>query len=154
MGDIKSALEKAMEKVEQLGKPSEEELRRLEHIPTGNTIAAKYLNDEKYDLDAQITKYKGSGIRQYIVQGAMETFLRNIRLPHDERDKYLLNRATSGIRMIKDNKKQVDIVLDHVKGILNYYEQARQHTFSKFKNDFEASKPSSSSGSRRNGARS
>ena len=137
MGDIKSAWEKAMEKAEQLGKPTDEELKKLEHIPTGNAIAAKYLNDEKYSLDAEITKYKGSGIRQYIVWGVQETFLRNISLPHDERDKNLLNRAVNGIRMLKDNKKQIDVVLDHVKNIINYYEQARQHTFSQFKKDFE-----------------
>jgi hypothetical protein len=137
MGDIKSAWEKALEKAEQLGKPSDEELKRLEHIPTGNAIAAKYLSDEKFDLDSEITKYKGTGNRQYIVWGIQETFLRNISLPHDERDKYLFNRSLSGLRLIKENRKQVDIVIDHVKNIISYYEQARQHTFTQFKKDFE-----------------
>ncbi len=137
MGDIKSAWEKALEKAEQLGKPSDEELKRLQHIPTGNAIAAKYLNDEKFDLDAELTAFKGTGNRQYILQGIQETFMRNISLPHDERDKYLLNRSLNGLRLIKENRKQIDTVIDHVKNIISYYEQARQHTFTQFKKDFE-----------------
>jgi hypothetical protein len=138
MGEIKSAWEKAMEKAEQLGKASEDELKRLEYIPTGNTIAAKYLNDEKYNLDTELTKYKGSGIRQYVIQGALEIFLRNISLPQGERDKYLLNRALSGIRLVKENKKQLDVIIEHIKNIADYYEQARQHTFTQFKQSFES----------------
>lgn len=137
MGEIKSAWEKAMEKAEKLGKPSEEELKRLEHIPTGNAIAAKYLNDNKYNLDSELAKFKGSGVGQYIIYGVMEIFLRNVTLPHDEREKYLTTRAMSGIRMVKDNKKQLDIIIEQIKHLLNYYEQARQQTFTQFKNSFE-----------------
>jgi len=138
MGEIKSAWEKAMEKVEKLGKPSEDELKRLEHIPAGNAIAAKYLNIEDFNIDAEITKYKGTGIRPYIIEGAMETFLRNITLPHSEREKYLTNRALGGIRIIKDNKKQLDAIYEHIKNIISYYEQTRQHTFAQFKKEFES----------------
>jgi len=138
MGEIKSAWEKAMEKVEKLGKPSEDELKRLEHIPAGNAIAAKYLNIEDFNIDAEITRYKGTGIRPYIIEGAMETLLRNITLPHSEREKYLTNRALDGIRIIKDNKKQLDAIYEHIKNIISYYEQTRQHTFAQFKKEFEA----------------
>jgi hypothetical protein len=137
MGEIKSAFEKAMEKVEKMGKPSEEELKRLQHFPAGNALAAKYLNDEKFNLDAELGKYKGSGARQYIIDGAMEIFLRNITLPHDEREKMLTGRALTGIRMIKENKKQLDTIFEHIKNIIGYYEQTRQHTFAQFKKDFE-----------------
>ncbi len=138
MGDIKSAWEKAMEKAEKLGKPSEDELKRLEHIPTGNTIAAKYLNDDKYNLESELVKYKDTAIRQYIVSGVMEIFLRNITLPHDEREKYLGGRAMSGIRIIKTNRKQLDVILEQLKHLMNYYEQARQQAFIQFKGSFES----------------
>jgi hypothetical protein len=138
MGEIKSAWEKALEKAEQLGKPTEDEIKRLEHIPTGNALAAKYLNDENSNLESQLAKYKGSGVRQYILQGAIEVFLRNITLPHDEREKYLSKRSMAGIKIIKDNNKQLDTIFDHIENLINYYEQARQHTFGQFKKDFEA----------------
>ena len=138
MGEIKSAFEKAMEKVEKMGKPSEEELKRLEHLPTGNAVAARYLNDEKYNLEAEFNKYKGSGARTYILEGAIEIFLWNITLPHDEREKMLTSRSLSGIRILKENKKQLDTIYEHIKNIIGYYEQTRQHTFAQFKKDFEA----------------
>jgi len=137
MGEIKSAFEKAMEKVEKMGKPSEDELKRLQNLPAGNALAAKYLNDDKFNLDAELMKYKGSGDRKYIIDGAMEIFLRNVTLPHDEREKILTGRSLTGIRTIKESKKQLDTIFEHIKNIIGYYEQTRQHTFAQFKKDFE-----------------
>ena len=138
MGEMKNAWEKAMEKVEKLGKPTEEELKKLEYIPTGNTLAARFLQDEKSDLDAELIKYKGSGGRQFIIQGAQEIFLRNITLPHNEHDKKVTLRALAGIKIIKDNKKQLDVILERINNLLSYYEQARQQASSQFKKNFEA----------------
>ena len=137
MSEMKSAWEKALEKAEKLGKPSAEELKQLEHIPTGNMLAAKFLQEEKFDLDAELTKYKGTGTRQYIIQGAQEIFMRNISLPHNEQDKKVTSRAMAGIKLLKENKKQLDVIYDRINNLLSYYEQARQQTFAQFKKDFE-----------------
>ncbi len=138
MSEMKSAWEKALEKAEKLGKPSTEELKRLEHIPTGNMIAAQYLQNDNYDLDAELTKYKGSGIRQYIIEGVQEILLRNITLPHDEHATKTLTRAMSGIKILKENKKQLDAVYERINNLVNYYTQARQQAFSQFKQSFES----------------
>ncbi len=138
MTEMKSAWEKAMEKVEKLGKPTEEELKKLEYVPAGNTLAARFLQDEKFDLDAELTKYKGSGGRQFVIQGTQEILLRNISLPHNEHDKKVTLRAMAGIKIIKDNKKQVDVIFERINNLLTYYEQARQQAFSQFKKNFEA----------------
>ena len=137
MGEMKSAWEKALEKAEKLGKPSDEELKQIEHIPTGNMLAAKFLQEEKFDLDAELTKYKGSGVRQYIIQGAQEIFMRNITLPHNEHDKKVTSKSMEGIKLIKENKKQLDAIYERVNNLLSYYEQARQQAFAQFKKDFE-----------------
>ena len=138
MGEMKSAWEKAMEKVERLGKPSDEELKQLEHIPIGNKLAAKYLGEDDYDLDAQLTKYKGTGIRKYVMQGAEEIFLRNITLPHNEQSKDAVRRAMAGIKLLKENKNRLEAIFDRISNLLTYYEQARQHSFMQFKQSFEA----------------
>lgn len=138
MSEMKSAWEKAMEKAEKLGKPSEEELKQLEYIPAGNIVAAKFLQEEKYDLDAELTKYKGSGGRQYIIQGAQEIFMRNIALPHNDHDKKVISRAMAGIKLLKENKKQIDVIYDRINNLISYYEQARQQTLAQFKKNFEA----------------
>jgi len=138
MGEMKSAWEKAQEKVEKLGKLTEDEVRQIECIPIGNKLAAKYLQDTSYNLDAELTKYKGTGLRKYIAQGAQEIFLHNVILPQNERDKEMTKRALAGLKIVKENKNQLATILDRITNLLNYYEQARQQTYSQFKKGFEA----------------
>jgi len=138
MGEMKSAWEKAQEKVEKLGKLTEEESRQLECIPVGNKLAARYLQDTNYNLDGELTKYKGTGLRKYVAQGAQEIFLHNIILPQNERDKEMIKRAAAGLKIVKENKSQLATILDRITNLLNYYEQARQQTYTQFKKGFEA----------------
>ena len=138
MSEMKSAWEKAMEKVEKLGKLSEEELKQLDYQPAGNKLAAKYLHEMDYNLDAELTKYKGTGIRKYILKGAQEIFLHSISLPKNEHDMQIIRRAMEGLRMLKENKNPINTILDRITNLLNYYGQARQQTYLQFKKDFEA----------------
>jgi hypothetical protein len=138
MSEMKSAWEKAMEKVEKLGKLSEEEVKQLEYQPAGNKLAAKYLQETEYNLDAELTKYKGTGARKYVLQGAQEIFLRNIFLPKNEYDMQIARRAMAGLRLLKENKKLLDTILERITNLLNYYGQARQQAYLQFKKDFEA----------------
>jgi len=138
MGEMKSAWEKAKEKVEKLGNLTEEEIKQFECVPVGNKLAAKYLQDTGYNLDAELTKYKGTGLRKYIAQGAQEIFVHNIILPQNERDKQIIQRSMAGLRIVKENKNQLETILDRITNLLNYYEQARQQTYTQFKKGFEA----------------
>lgn len=137
MGEIKSAWEKAMEKVDKLGKPSEEELKSLEYIPLGNSLAACYLKEEDYDLEAELAKYKGSGIRKYIIQGVQEILLRNILLPRNNQSKETTKRAMVGLRLVKQNQNRLEAVFDLINNLFNYYEQARQQTYMQLRQNFE-----------------
>jgi len=138
MSEMKSAWEKAMEKVEKLGKLSEEDIKHLEYQPAGNKLAAKYLQEVDYNLDAELTKYKGTGVRKYVLQGAQEIFLCSIFLPKNESDLQTIKRAMAGLRLLKENRNLLDTVIDRITNLLNYYGQARQQTYLQFKKDFEA----------------
>lgn len=138
MSEMKSAWEKALEKVEKLGKPSDEELKQLEHVPVGNRLAAAYLREESYDMEAELAKYKDTEIRKHIIQGAEEIFLRNITLPNNDQVKQAAKKAMSGIRILKENKKQLEAIFDRIENLLTYYEQARQQALAQFKQSFEA----------------
>lgn len=138
MGEIKSAWEKAMERVDKLGKPSEEELKSLEYVPLGNAIAARYLKEEAYDLDAELIRYKGSGISKYIIQGIQEILIRNIALPRDNRSKETTKRAMTGLRLIKQDHSHLKAVFDLINNLFSYYEQARQQSYTQLKQNFEA----------------
>jgi len=64
--------------------------------------------------------------------------LRNISLPHNEHDKQVTLKAMTGIKTIKDNKKQLDVIYERINNLLSYYEQARVQAFNQFKSNFEA----------------
>ncbi len=136
MSEMKSAWEKAMEKVEKLGKLSEEELKQLEYQPVGSKLAAKYLQETNYSLDTELVKYKGTGARSYVLQGAQEILLRNIFLPKNEHDKQTASRAMTGLKLLKENKKLLDTTIDRIINLLNYYVQARQQAYQDFKKGF------------------
>lgn len=139
MSEMKSAWEKALEKTEKLGKLTEDELKRIECLPVGNRLAAKYLELERpnNELDAELTRHKGTGIRKYIIEGAQETFLRNINLPLNDRDKHVAKKAMAGLKLLKENRNQLDAIFERIENLFNYYEQARQQALAQFKQSFE-----------------
>ena len=139
MSEIKSAWEKAMEKTENLGKLNEDELKQIEYVPIGNRLAAKFLELEKTnnELETELTKHKGTGARKFIIQGAEEIFLHNINLPHNDRDQQVAKKAMSGLKLLKENKNQLDSIFERIENLFNYYTQARQQSFTQFKQSFE-----------------
>ena len=138
MGEIKSAWEKAMEKANNLGKLSPDEADKLKYGPLGNTLAAQYLREKDYDLEAELTKYKGSGAMRYIAGGAEEVLLGNIFLPRSEQSKQDVKKAMAGIKLLKKDRKRVEVILDQINNLVSYYEQARQQAFMQLKSNFTA----------------
>jgi Asp-tRNA(Asn)/Glu-tRNA(Gln) amidotransferase C subunit len=127
-----------MEKVERMGKASPQEMLRLEAVPLGNKMAARLLNDSDYDFDAELAGYKGTERMKYVVEGAMEIFLRNISLPRmGGPSGEVLRRAKRGILALKENKKAVETIFEQLENLFNYYEQARQQAFNQVKQAFE-----------------
>ena len=136
MGEVKSAFEKAMEKVEKLGKASPEELKRMEYVPRGNVIAARYLRGELTDLRVELLQH-GVDDRGYILEGVLETLLRNICLPRYPRTRQTNSKAMEGILALKQNRKSVKDVFDHIEHLFTYYEASQQQVFVRLKQEFE-----------------
>jgi len=137
MSEMKSAYERAMERAEKIGDASPDELMRLEAAPKGNQMAARFMKEPVLDLDAELNKYKGSGIRKQVIDGALEIFLRYLALPSATSPREVTNRAKQGILVLKDNKKLVEQVFSQLDNMLNLYEQARQQAFNQLKQAFE-----------------
>ena len=136
MGEIKSAFEKAMEKIEKLEKASPEELKRMEHIPKGNALAATYLKQEGYNLEGELAKHEDSS-RRYLIEGAEETFLRNIALPEDSRTRQTSKKAMEGIVILKGKGRGLESIFEKIEHLFNYYEQARQQAYEQLRSNFE-----------------
>jgi len=140
MGDIKSAREIAMEKVEKLGKATDEERLRWKYAPEGEKLAARYLKQD-CNLVAELSKYE-ERVREYIIVGAGDILVRNINLPSSDLAKRNNKRAMDGLKLLKRDKADVENVYSRIRGIFNHYieqgEQQRKQAYGSLKNEFEA----------------
>ena len=140
MGDIKSALEIAMEKVEKLEKATDEERLRWQYVPEGEKLGVRYLK-EGGNLVVELGKYeeKAGG---YIVEGAMDILVRNINLPKDDLAKKNNRRAMEGLKNLKSDKVAVENVYSQLRYLFKHYmeqgEQQRKQAYETLKIEFEA----------------
>ena len=70
MGDIKSALELAMEKAEKIGEATDEERLKWKYVPEGERLAARYLK-QNLNLVAELGNYE-ENVTKYIKEGACD----------------------------------------------------------------------------------
>ena len=139
MGDIKSAYEIAMEKVDKMGEASEEEKLKWKYIPEGEKIAAKFLTEET-DIAEGIKKYDSKAV-SLVTEGAVNTLIRNIVLPKTDIDKKNNKRAMDGIKVLKKDKVKVENIFSQMRRIFNHYseqgEQQRRQAYQQIKRAFE-----------------
>ncbi len=140
MGDIKSALEIAMEKVEKLGEATDEERLRWKYIPEGESLAARYLKQD-CELVVELSQYE-KNVTKYIIEGATDILIRNINLPRDNSAKRNNKRAMEGLKTIKSDKVGAENVYSKMRRIFNHYteqgEQQKKQAYQSLKAEFEA----------------
>lgn len=140
MSEMKSALERAMERAESLGKASEEDLRRWKYEPEGEKLAARYLRED-FDLTTEVNKYEEKG-RKYVIERAQEVFLRNIDLPRNDAIKKRNKKVMEAIKELKRDKVGIENVYTKMRRIFNHYEkegeQQRRQTYEALRREFEA----------------
>jgi len=139
MGEIKSAFEKAMERVEKIGEASEEELMKWKYTPEGQRLAVEYL-EEECNLTAELGKYKDEE-KPFVAKGAEEVLLRSIGLPLNEFAKKNSRRAMEAIKALKRDKASVENVYSKMRRIFAHYEQEgeqqRRQAYEMLKQDFQ-----------------
>ena len=140
MGKIKSALEIAMEKVEKLGKATDEERLKWKYIPEGEELAARYLKQD-CNLATELNQY-GKDVISYVTQGASEILIRNINLPKNDLARRNNKRVMDGLKTLKNNKVDAENVYSQIRNIFNHYmeqgEQQRKQAYERLKVEFEA----------------
>ncbi len=123
MGEIKSALEIALEKADKLGKLDKAELEAQKWMDEGRKIAAKYMNDpEQTDLRSQLSNVPPEHLSK-ILQGIMDVLLRNIILPREDEQWQLIKKAMNGIKDIKGSTAEQ--ALAQMEQLLHAYQQTR-----------------------------
>ena len=137
--EIKSAYERAMERVERLGKPSDEEILKWKYEPEGESLAVRYLKGEAH-LIAELSNYDEMA-RKYVGAGALRTLLKGIDVPYNEQAKRTTRLSMEGIKALKDDKAAVENVFSKMRRIFTHYEgegeQQRSQAREQLKRDFE-----------------
>ncbi|MBI4300536.1 MAG: hypothetical protein HY677_05315 [Chloroflexi bacterium] len=138
MSEIKSAFERAMERVEKLGQPTEEERGRWKYGPEGQKLAAGYLRGQA-NLKAALASADEKA-RPYLKEAMAEVLLANLSLPDNEAAKNRSNLAIDGLREIAGDKRKVDGIMAQLRNIFQHYEtqgaQQRQQAYQQVKENF------------------
>jgi len=139
MGEIKSALEIAMEKVEKLGGVTEEERLKWKYVPEGEKLAAKYL-EQDLNLLAELGRYEEKA-RKYVIEGAQDILTRNINLPKNDSTRRNNKKAMEGLKILKNDKVSVENVYSRIRRIFDHYveqgEQQRKQAYESLKAELE-----------------
>jgi len=140
MGDMKSALEIAMEKLEKLEKATDEERLTWKYVPEGEKLAARYLKED-CNLVAELSKYE-ERVAKHVAEGAGEVLIRNINLPKSDLARRNNKRVMDGLKILKRDKASVENVYSKMRRIFDHYlgqgEQQRKQAYETLKTDFEA----------------
>jgi len=139
MGEIKSALEIAMEKVEKLGGVTEEERLKWKYVPEGEKLAVRYLKQD-LNLLAELSRYEENA-RKYVIDGAQDILTRNINLPKNDSARRSNKRAMEGLKILKNDKVSVENVYSRIRRIFDHYveqgEQQRKQAYESLKAELE-----------------
>ena len=135
MAEIKSALELALEKAEQYGRATKEDLLQDKYKEQGRQWAVNYLKEEELDLEKELAALSSEA--QPLARVAMkEVFLRNITLPKEEAIDARLNKAMEGIMVVATNKKAMGRLKQEVDQLLQQFLMARNSALQQLKNSF------------------
>jgi len=135
VAEIKSALELALEKAEQYGRATKEDLLQDKYKEQGRQWAVQYLKEEEIDLEKELAALSPEA--QPLARVAMkEVFLRNITLPKEETIDSRLNKALEGIMVVATNKKAMGRLKQEIDQLLQQFLMARNTAFQQLKNSF------------------
>jgi hypothetical protein len=122
MAEIKSTLEKVLERAASMGRASQEEMQAEESMKDGMRMAADYLQGKEVDLTGVLGASEGSAL---IKKGLVHAFLRNITLPRDD-DQQRAEKSMQGLLELAAGSGDLASIFRDMKGILDHYQQHKK----------------------------
>ncbi len=136
MAEIKSALELALEKAEQYGRASKEELTRDQYRDQGRQLAVNFLKNG-VDLEAALADLPPPA--QPEARAAIkEVLLRNITLPRDGEVDPRLHQILEGLLLVAQDRKAMARQKADLEQILQNFLQVRSNAYQQLKARFGA----------------
>jgi hypothetical protein len=118
MAEIRSTLEKVLERAAAMGSADREALEAEEQVKNGMRMAADYLRGNAVDFSGILEGEEAAPVRQ----GAVQAFLRNITLPRDD-DKQTVEKAMRGLLELARGSGDLASVFQEMHGILDNYQK-------------------------------
>lgn len=122
MAEIKSTLEKVLERAASMGHATREEITADEKVKDGMRIGAEYLQGKEVDFLGALEQTESSVLFK---RGLVKVLLRNIVLPRDE-DQQRAERAMQGLLELGQQGSDLLSVFKDMKGILDHYQQHKK----------------------------
>jgi len=128
---MKSALDRAMERADRIQVP-EEKLQEMHYQGEGKRLAANFLKEPGYDLQAALQAC--DPVEQKQIAGALVSILlQNLVLVKKESDISSNNRVLEGIGTLKKDKQGIEQAKEQLENLSNYYSQARAQHYEQLK---------------------
>jgi hypothetical protein len=134
LAEIKSALELALEKAEQYGRASKEEIELAQHQEQGRRLAVQYLKGEG-DLASDL-KGLPPQTQPAARLAVKEVFLRNLGLPRENAVDSRQDRAMEGLLLAADNRQAMAHLQTEMEQILQQYLHFRSNALQQLKARF------------------
>jgi hypothetical protein len=119
MTEIKSTLEKVLERAASMGSASREEMQADVQLKEGMRMAADYLQGTEVDFSQVVEAKNASGL---LKRGLVLVFLRNISLPRNA-DLQRAERAMQGLLELAKGSGDLVSVFRDMKNILDHYQK-------------------------------
>jgi hypothetical protein len=132
MAEIKSTLEKVMERAASMGHATQEEIAAEERVKDGMRMSADYLQGKEVDFSSALEPTSSSVL---VKRGLVQVFLRNIVLPRDE-DQQRTERAIQGLLALGKESGDLLSIFKDMKGILENYQQHKKEIYQQVEDAF------------------
>ncbi|MEN8140037.1 MAG: DUF6657 family protein [Thermodesulfobacteriota bacterium] len=134
MAEIRSTMEMVLERAARLEAEAGDALAQEEKIQDGMRLAARYLADEELDMDQALSN-RESGELALILQGAVQSFMRNIVLPREDEPSPLLEKALQGLLLLGQSPETL-AGLGEIKTIIEQYLQHKKQLMEQLEMQF------------------
>ena len=121
MNRMKSAYEKAMERVEKMERPDENQRLEWKLLPEGRKLGATFL--KKQGAPFSTIEVASTEHRPYLKKGMAEVLVSNIQLPKNEVAKDDLDHVVAGLERLMGSKSEAKELLKRVRYVSDQYWQ-------------------------------
>ncbi len=135
MGEIKSALELALEKTEDV-QGDRKSLAMHEHKQIGKRLVSKVIDAEEVDLATEFARYDAEK-QSWVKQGFFEVLLINIKLPNDDVELQRIRRLEHGFKAVIRDTKQLRELFKQLDSLLEQYLENRRQMIEAIRQQFE-----------------